>query len=155
MSSAKRRHTHKKRRAKKKNVFQKIPSSFWIVGIIIGVGALIIAFSSNKSDTDNKIVTDPVVIAQGQEIFDTMCAVCHGPNGEGNIGPSLNGSGHGWHHADPQLRDVIANGRPNTQMLGHGDHLSAEEIDAVIKYFQSWWTSEQLAMQQRGEHTMN
>lgn len=155
MSSSKRRRSKMKHRAKNKNILHQTPSSFWIAGAIMGLGVLFIIFSLRSSDTNAKAVVDPVVIAQGQGIFDTMCAVCHGLNGEGIVGPSLNGSGHGWHHPDPQLRDVIANGRPNTQMVGHGDHLSVEEIDAVIKYFQSWWDPEQLAMQQRGQHTMN
>ena len=29
--------------------------------------------------------------AQGADVFKSKCAMCHGPNGEGKIGPSLKG----------------------------------------------------------------
>jgi mono/diheme cytochrome c family protein len=29
---------------------------------------------------------------EGESIFKTKCAVCHGPNGEGKIGPALKGT---------------------------------------------------------------
>jgi len=96
----------------------------------------------------------PAAIAQGKAIFDQTCAACHGPEGEGLVGSPLNGSAHAWHHVDDQLRLMVRDGIPNTQMVGHGEHLSAEEIDTVISYIKTWWTPEQQAMQRTGRHPM-
>lgn len=32
---------------------------------------------------------DPLIIAEGQKIYASNCAACHGPTGDGAIGPSL------------------------------------------------------------------
>ena len=37
----------------------------------------------------NPLAGDPLAIAAGRELFGENCAVCHGDNGEGDIGPSL------------------------------------------------------------------
>lgn len=88
-------------------------------------------------------------LAQGAAIFAERCAACHGQDGTGNIGPGLNGSAHAWHHSDQDLRIAIRDGIPRTQMPGHGNALTQEEIDAVIGYFKTWWTPEQLTQQRK------
>lgn len=94
------------------------------------------------------------VLVQGAAIFAERCAVCHGPNGAGNIGPALNGTAHSWHHADQDLRITIRDGIPRTQMKGHGEDLTQAEIDAVIAYFKRWWTLEEQEKQRRGSTSM-
>lgn len=50
---------------------------------------------------------DPEALAVGAEVFRTTCAACHGPNGEGIIGPNL--TDRNWIHSpDPEeiLRGV-------------------------------------------------
>ena len=49
-------------------------------------------------------------------MFDMQCSFCHGPNGEGGLGPTL--AVASLHHApdDPALFQVIREGIPNTQM---------------------------------------
>lgn len=89
------------------------------------------------------------VLAQGTAIFAERCAVCHGQDGVGNIGPALNGAAHAWHHTDEELRITIRDGIPRTQMPAHGDALTQKEIDAVIGYFKTWWSPEQLAQQRK------
>ena len=66
----------------------------------------------------------------------------------------MDGSGHTWHHMDQYLRATVLDGIPDTQMLGHKDHLSPEEIDAVIAFVKTWWTPEQQVMQRTGRHPM-
>ena len=95
-------------------------------------------------------------VAQGQQLFQQHCAVCHGSNAEstphwkqpdenGNYPPPpLNGSAHAWHHDLPVLRKQIREGgqKLGGQMPAFAQVLNAGEIDAVIAFFQSLWPRE-------------
>ncbi len=99
---------------------------------------------------------DPELVRKGEAVFRRHCAACHGRQAEGAPDwrrrgedgfyppPPLNGTGHAWHHPTAMLRDMIRNGSPPGQgrMPAWGDKLSAEEIDAVIAWFQSLWPDE-------------
>ena len=105
--------------------------------------------AGNAPSTDQPRVesASPEVLAQGEMVYKENCMSCHGENGEGDVGPALNGSAHTWHHPDPQLVATIRDGIPDSQMVGLGDKLSEEEIEAVISYFKNWWPAEQAQMQ--------
>lgn len=84
-----------------------------------------------------------------------MCAECHGERGQGYAGhpgaPPLDDSGHAWHHPDQQIDDWIVNGKlglAGSGMPPLGDRLSDEGVEAVIEYLHSFWTAEQLEIQQ-------
>ncbi len=142
------------RRARRQPWWQQISGWVWALslGVVLMVGGLIAAAAG---ETEKSIdPTSPELVAQGQVIFTETCAACHGPNGEGDIGSPLNGSAHAWHHMDNQLRSVIRDGIPNTQMVGHKDHLTDQEIDAVISFIKTWWTPERQRMQRTGRHPM-
>lgn len=94
-------------------------------------------------------------ITAGEIIFQRDCAQCHGLNGEGDAEwrkrdangmfppPPLNGTGHAWHHPTAFLQDRIKNGSgPEGNMPAQGGKLNAEEIDAVIAWFQAQWPDE-------------
>ncbi len=153
MSKTQRRKS--KRGQRKKKDTKGIPGWIWILGIgffllVLGIGTAL----RPASDPAGVALAAPEVLAQGEIIYDQTCASCHGADGEGNIGPALNGSMHSWHHVDDQIRSVILDGRPGTAMVGHRDHLTEEEVEAVISYFKAWWTPEQREMQQAGRHPM-
>lgn len=98
----------------------------------------------------------------GQEIFASICAACHGTQGQGQPdwhisnpdgtlpAPPLNGDGHTWHHPDGHLYRIVQQGGkiqedpvllPNfkSAMPAFGAQLSHEEIIAVITYVKSLW----------------
>ncbi len=142
-----------RRRRKKRST---IPGWVWL--IIVG-GILVLAGVGLSVGRPNNMqaaveLAPPEVLAQGEAIFNETCAACHGAEGEGDVGPALNGSMHSWHHVDAQLRSVILDGRPGTPMVGHRGHLTEEEVDAVLSYLKAWWTPEQRAMQRTGDHPM-
>lgn len=99
---------------------------------------------------------NPAVLTQGERVYKTHCAGCHGSSGEGHpqwrkVGddgnyppPPLDGSGHAWHHSIIILKNVIKHGSPPEQgnMPAWQDKLSNEEIDAVINYIQSLWSDQ-------------
>ena len=69
--------------------------------------------------------------ASGKEIYSQRCANCHGEDGQGASGPSMEGV------ADRLTRDehieIVTDGR-NGKMPAWGDNLTKEEIEAVVDY---------------------
>ena len=98
----------------------------------------------------------------GEDIFTSICATCHGsegqgqpewhvPNEDGTLpAPPLNGDGHTWHHSDGFLYRIVRNGGKfqedpvllpgfRSSMPAFGSQLNHEETIAVITYFKSLW----------------
>jgi mono/diheme cytochrome c family protein/rhodanese-related sulfurtransferase len=82
---------------------------------------------------------DPVEgdIELGRRIYAGHCAVCHGENGEGALGPAIGNPAMLALTTDAFLRYAIENGRDGTEMQAFGGVLSAQEIDAVTAYLRS------------------
>lgn len=78
---------------------------------------------------------DPTV---GAEVFSTYCAACHGPQGEGGIGPQLNPSEFIQSMSTPELVEFIQTGRPGTAMAGFADRLLETQIADVIAFMRLW-----------------
>ncbi|GAB4291823.1 MAG: cytochrome D1 domain-containing protein [Roseovarius sp.] len=69
-------------------------------------------------------------------IYARDCAGCHGANRLGGTGPALIPQTLGRMRG-PALTEVIAHGRPATQMPAFGDTLSAQDIAALADYLHS------------------
>jgi mono/diheme cytochrome c family protein len=123
-----------------------------MIGGILGLVFILLVLGLMWQAGSSGELASPEVLAQGETIYRENCVACHGPTGEGNVGPALNGSAHTWHHADPQLLSFIRDGIPGTQMAAQRDNFSEEEINAVISYIKSWWMPQQRQMQQAGRH---
>lgn len=79
-------------------------------------------------------VPDDPVLASGQQVYQARCASCHGPTGNGGLGPPLAGI---TAERYPDVADniaVVANGIPGTSMRAFDTILSPEEITAVVRY---------------------
>jgi len=64
-------------------------------------------------------------------LYQTHCAECHGAARLGGTGPAL--IPQTLHRMyGPKMQDVIANGRVATQMIGYGNVLSNDDIEALI-----------------------
>ncbi|RMD70936.1 MAG: cytochrome c oxidase subunit II, partial [Gammaproteobacteria bacterium] len=75
------------------------------------------------------------LMAKGKEVYNTHCAACHQPNGEGlpPTFPALKGSKVATGPVKDHI-DVVVNGRPGTAMQAFGQQLNALELAAVITY---------------------
>jgi cytochrome c oxidase subunit 2 len=71
-------------------------------------------------------------LRRGADIYRAYCATCHGADGQGGVGPQLEGR---MQTAYPDIEDqilVVANGRAN--MPAWKARLSAKQIRAVVEY---------------------
>jgi mono/diheme cytochrome c family protein len=66
-----------------------------------------------------------------ETIYLEHCAGCHGGDRLGGMGPALLPENLG-RLRKKAAHDLIANGRPATQMPVYGDKLNAAEIDALV-----------------------
>jgi mono/diheme cytochrome c family protein len=101
-------------------------------------------------------------IKAGATVYHNHCAHCHGaalqgqpnwnqPDANGMLpAPPHDDSGHTWHHADDQLFEFVkygpatAMGDPQyrSMMPAFQNVLSDSEIDAVLVFIRSTWSSE-------------
>ena len=77
---------------------------------------------------------DQAVLAQGQQIYTTMCAPCHRPDGGGLVGPNF--CDDYWIHGSNYVDTIktIVNGVPEKGMITWRGLLKPNEIQAVASY---------------------
>ena len=79
---------------------------------------------------------------QGETIYGFNCMSCHGPTGEGGIGPTLNAKQFLDAATDPQIELFIAVGVPGSQMGAYAQDfagpLTSEQIRAVTTFLRTW-----------------
>ena len=117
--------------------------------------------SDNGASRDLLWPSDVTELALGRSVHRTLCAQCHGIQGEGAPNwrqqnsdgtfpaPPHDSTGHAWHHSYGYLYRIIRDGgqvyeefyeMPFTSVMpAFGNDLSLEEIQAVITYVQSLW----------------
>ncbi len=85
---------------------------------------------------------EPAAADRGAEVFDSYCAICHGPEGRGDgpggaalepPAPDLVGP-RAEHLKGIPRRTIIEDGRPGTAMVGWKAILSPEDLDAVYGF---------------------
>jgi len=81
------------------------------------------------------MLVTPAFAADGAGTFKAKCAMCHGPNGEGKIGPALKGTAL---TAD-QITDLLTKGNdakkaPHKKPIAG---LAADDVKAVADYVKS------------------
>lgn len=102
------------------------------------------------------------LMAQGHEVYNQACVLCHQPNGMGLSGSFPPLVGGAPFDADPSITqpleqlglykdgsiqlgelethiEVVVNGIPGTRMFAFGPQLSSEQIAAVVTYIRNAW----------------
>lgn len=77
---------------------------------------------------------DPATVAQGQQVFASNCAACHGAQGGGQIGPNLTDSF--WLHGGrpEQIFRTVSEGQPTRGMPAWGPQLGNDRVTAAVAY---------------------
>ena len=91
---------------------------------------------------DRKLTPQPGDPTRGKTIFTSVCAACHGKNGEGNaLGPAVNDPVQLNQFDDTWYRNTINNGRPAQGMPTWGTVLSPMQVNDVIALIDTWRAS--------------
>lgn len=78
----------------------------------------------------------PLAIS-GTEIYAELCSQCHGPDGEGSVGPSLIDARYTTDEAEMELFQAINGGHAATAMIGWGEILTADQIQQLVDFIRS------------------
>jgi cytochrome c oxidase cbb3-type subunit 3/ubiquinol-cytochrome c reductase cytochrome c subunit len=107
-----------------------------VVIVSIGIGAL---------GRNREVGTNIAVQRRGRQLYQRMCAVCHGPNGAGykaDQAPAITHPEFISTASDLFLRHAIVNGRAGTTMsawsVERGSPLVPSDIDAVLAFLRGW-----------------
>ncbi|MCL1587245.1 MAG: c-type cytochrome [Actinomycetia bacterium] len=80
--------------------------------------------------------------AQGEEIFNSSCAQCHGGEATGAIGPALNSEQFLGTVTDLQMHQLISTGVPGTLMVAYsadfGGTFTQQQITATVAYLRGF-----------------
>jgi mono/diheme cytochrome c family protein len=82
-------------------------------------------------------VVQAPIAATGKEVFASVCARCHGGQGEGGIGPALNSPEFQAGYEDQEIFDIINSGHDATAMIGWGEIITSEQIDQLVDFIRS------------------
>lgn len=98
--------------------------------------------ASTPAPTANPFHGSAAAIAEGQQVFNTICAVCHKPDASGLVGPSLVDSYWKYGHGDAELFATVAKGRPGG-MPAWETQLGSDKIWKALAYLDTLPKSDQ------------
>jgi mono/diheme cytochrome c family protein len=79
------------------------------------------------------------LMTEGATVFADNCSVCHGNNGEGNVGPKLDGND--WVETRSNIINQVLFGATDHGMPPFKDVLTDEQIAAVATYVRNSWSN--------------
>ncbi|WP_281981638.1 c-type cytochrome [Thalassorhabdomicrobium marinisediminis] len=141
----------------------RIAAAFAVAAAAIGAGAALVSAQDDGASQTATLFPydDAAVVAEGQTLYESFCASCHGANLEGQdnwrergpngraLAPPHDETGHTWHHPDLQLFQIVKFGTAalvgdgyESDMAGYGEVMTDDEIRAVMAYIKSTWPEE-------------
>lgn len=76
----------------------------------------------------------PARVDEGRQIFQQFCVACHGPGGEGSVGPNLTDA-YWIHGGRPlQILKTVTNGIPEKGMVPWAGQLGPPRVQKVVAY---------------------
>lgn len=110
-----------------------------ITGIILLLAVVIAGYLTSPVLAQEDV--DQEKLDRGAQMYQENCAVCHGSDGQGRVGATLN---QNWPSIRPDLtvKSIITNGIPGTLMpawsVVNGGPLSETQIDDLVYFILSW-----------------
>lgn len=96
--------------------------------------AFLAKFADSINETNVKVLTDAASLKAGETIFAQNCAACHGPQGQGTVGPNLTDAY--WLHGGT-AKDVfhtITEGVPEKGMITWKKSLNPLQIQQLTSF---------------------
>ena len=133
-----------------KTELDALVSYLQVLGIAVTSKAEPAVTTASVEDDVNPLAATPKIIHEGEELFEDSCAFCHGENGEGGIGPSLQDDV--WLSKPGDISDgtmffIISNGtRQDMEIAGRkaeggmpplGSTLERDEIWSLVVFIRS------------------
>lgn len=81
-------------------------------------------------------VSTAQVDLSSEQIYSELCTQCHGPQGEGGIGPAFSADFQAS-NTDQEIFDTINLGHEATAMIGWGEILSTEQIQQLVSFIRT------------------
>ncbi len=83
-----------------------------------------------------------LAVSAGQKLFTKSCGACHGSEGEGDVGPSLNDKQFLSTTPDDTIFSLVSSGVPGTEMpawnQSHGGPLTDEDVTQLVAFIRAW-----------------
>ena len=98
--------------------------------------AAIKAAAPAPSAEDHKDADLAKSLAEGKKMYAERCAVCHGADGKGGIGPDLTKKDLKYGKTDQNLTESIEKGRSGG-MPGFAGQISGEQVKGLVAFIQS------------------
>jgi mono/diheme cytochrome c family protein len=98
------------------------------------------AQTADKIESSNPLSSAPEAIAAGERLYNKFCLQCHGATGDGmsprwgRIGADLRRFWRGY----TEFVNIVAAGRPEKRMPPWGEVLSADQINEIGAYVETF-----------------
>ena len=109
--------------------------AYWLMSCALVLQAQRPAGQSRSNLPDTNPYTSAADLEAGRKLYIGKCGHCHGQNGEGGRGATLNTGQFRHGNSDREIFLIIRNGLPNTEMPGT---FNAPEVDVwrIVAYVQ-------------------
>ncbi len=125
-----------------KENYTRFVATGFILTLAVLVSFQIYIFREPQRIASVEATDNSIAVAAGQALFSKNCTLCHGNDGEGDVGPALNDKTFLGTTADDTIFSVISSGVPGTQMpawnQSHGGPLTDQNVTQLVAFIRAW-----------------
>jgi cytochrome c550 len=109
----------------------KVPRFLIIVYAVLAVWAVYYAIAAKGIDETNAAPTSGVSAEQGKVLMGQSCAICHGQNFKGGLGPTLQGVVEA--KGEDYVKQILTEGGTTMTPVAKDNNWSDDQIQSVIE----------------------